>query len=92
MSDLKPAQAGDFIFELNTATEGTPSFAPLARGITSLSCRLVYNISDKSYRSAGEAGSVCKTGVKRVFIFEGERVPGDPAQDFVLSTLWRRGR
>ena len=92
MPDLRPAQAADYLFELNIAAESAPVFVPLARGITSLSCKLVYSISDKSYRSAGEVGCVSKTGVKRVFIFEGERVTGDSAQDFVLSTLWQCGR
>ncbi|MCL2817650.1 MAG: hypothetical protein FWD39_04610 [Clostridiales bacterium] len=92
MPDLRPALAADYLFELNIAAESAPGFAPLARGITALSCKLVCSTSDKSYRSAGEAGHTCKTGVKRVFVFEGERVTGDPAQDFVLSTLWRRGR
>jgi len=92
MSNIAFSQVYMHLYMINIAPEGDPkNWALIGEGITNPSPEPNEVIDQTAYVSGRGMASSDVTGGQLVFKFDGHRVIGDPAQDYIASLLLSYG-
>lgn len=75
------------LFEIDINPGGTANYKRLGDGLTSATPKTGEKVDQKTYLDddGGQTSEV--TGFQLVYSFSGDRIPGDPAQDYIFSKL-----
>lgn len=79
------------LFELDINPGGTENYKRLGDGMTSASPALNETVDEKSYLSDNGGRTKNVTGFGYDMAFSGDRIPGDPVQDFILARMFSLG-
>lgn len=79
------------LFELDINPGGTASYVRLGAGIVSATPSNNETVDTKSYYNSDGAASSETTGFQYTWAFSGDKIIGDPAQDFIFSKLFSMG-
>jgi hypothetical protein len=81
------------IYEIDTTPDATdPTWARIAAGISSVDPSFDDDTDDTAYYDGEGFGSNDVTGIKASLTFSGNRLYGDPAQDFIASIAFEVGQ
>jgi len=76
------------LFEIDTTPEGpTRTWVRLGAGLVSASPATNEKLDQKAYLDGNGGQTTEVTGFQLVHTFSGDRIPGDPAQDFIFSKV-----
>lgn len=73
------------LFEIDINPAGTASWARIGRGLQSATPNNNEKLDEKSYLDGDGGGNTEVSGFQLAYTFSGDRVPGNAAQDFILS-------
>ncbi len=79
------------LFELDNNPAGTANYIRMGDGLVSATPANNETVDTKSYLDDNGGASSEVTGFQYVWAFSGDRIIGDPAQDFIFSKLFSLG-